>query len=65
MASIYHDVDVHSTIQNILCNGDTIITTTASTKAIINAADIKYKTHIIALGADEICKQEWIQSYFK
>lgn len=58
IAGSYKDIKICDTIRDLAKNADLIITTTASTKPIIYAEDIRENSHIIALGADDIHKQE-------
>lgn len=52
------ELEIASSITGLFNNADLIITTTASTQAIIYARDVHKQVHIIALGADEPAKQE-------
>lgn len=65
ITALYNHVKVSGSIQGLMKNGDIIITTTASTQPIIDAKYVTGKTHIIALGADEIGKQECDPTLFQ
>ncbi len=54
----YPGVKICESVQDLMHSGGIIITTTASIKSIIDLAYVNGKTHIIALGADEVGKQE-------
>ncbi len=58
IVTCYPGVTVYNSIEELMENRGLVITTTASTKPIINPKYVSGKTHIIALGADEIGKQE-------
>ena len=58
LASAYTNADVNESIEELVSNCDLIITTTANSSPIINLNYVHQKTHIIALGSDELGKQE-------
>lgn len=58
VAASYPGVKICESVQELMQNGGIVITATASTKPIIDLAYVNGKTHIIALGADEVGKQE-------
>lgn len=53
-----HGTFICAELKELLVQSDAIMSATASTTALIQEADISGKTHIIALGADDIHKQE-------
>lgn len=59
------DITVCEHLQELLAQSDVVISTTAATTAIIKDADVFDKKHIIALGADDIHKQECDPALFK
>jgi len=58
ITEVHVNVQIHDSIKDLMSHGDIIITTTASTRPIIDVTHITGPTHIIALGADEVAKQE-------
>ncbi len=58
LAANYEEVKVCESIKDLMSNAGLIITTTASTEAIIDVSDVVGNTHIVALGADDVHKQE-------
>ncbi len=58
IAASYPGVQVCESVQELMQHGGIVITTTASPQPIIDLAYLNGKTHIIALGADELGKQE-------
>ena len=58
VAESYPGVKICESVQELMQNGGIVITTTASSQPIIDLAYVNGKTHIIALGADELGKQE-------
>ena len=58
VAASYPGVKICESVQELMQNGGIVIATTASSQPIIDLAYVNGKTHIIALGADELGKQE-------
>lgn len=59
------DTTICEQIHELLVQSDVVISTTAATAPIIKDGDISGKKHIIALGADDVHKQECDPELFK
>lgn len=65
LASPYPNVDSCKSIKELMDCCDLVITATANTAPIIKSSHINKKTHLIALGADEVGKQEFDPKLFQ
>ena len=61
----YYRIGQSDSVHDLMQWGGIVITTTASTKPIIDAKYVTGKTHIVALGADDLGKQECAPRLFQ